>query len=34
MGSGRDKRKKQKGHKPGVGDKKTDFHTQKNLEKA
>lgn len=34
MGSGRDKRKKQKGTKPGVGAAKTERKTQKNLAKG
>lgn len=34
MGSGRDKRKKQKGSKPGVGAAKTEKKTQKNLAKG
>jgi hypothetical protein len=34
MGSGRDKRKKAKGHAPGAGKEKTERKTERNAEKA
>lgn len=34
MGSGRDKRKKSKGHVPGAGKAKTERKTEKNAEKT